>query len=90
MQVWDTTPAPFESVTAMARYRTCTIAEEQPEGVRCGRVEHNFLRVLGVRVTLGRDFAPEDDVRGAPRVRSSVTGCGSGALAPIREWSDGR
>ena len=31
-------------------------------------VEHNFLRVLGVRVALGRDFAPEDDVRGAPEV----------------------
>jgi predicted permease len=66
-QVWDTTPAPFESVTAMDTW-TCLIAEEQPEGVRCGSVEHNFLRVLGVRVAVGRDFAPEDDVRGAQRV----------------------
>ena len=67
VQVWDTTPAPFESVTAMDTW-TCVIAEEQPEGVRCGSVENNFLRVLGVRVAVGRDFAPEDDVRGAPRV----------------------
>jgi len=67
VQVWDTTPPPFESVTAMDTW-TCTIAEEQPEGVRCGAVEQNFLRVLGVPVALGRDFAPEDDVRGAPRV----------------------
>jgi predicted permease len=66
-QVWDMTPPPFESVTAMDTW-TCLIAEEQPEGVRCGSVEHNFLRVLGVRVALGRDFVPEDDVRGAPRV----------------------
>ena len=36
--------------------------------MRCGPVDHNFLRVLGVRVALGRDFVPEDDVRGAPRV----------------------
>ncbi|HET9387177.1 MAG TPA: ABC transporter permease, partial [Gemmatimonadales bacterium] len=67
VQVWDTTPAPFESVTAM-KTATCDIAEEQPEQVRCGVVESDFLRVLGVRVAAGRDFAPEDDVRGAPRV----------------------
>src|SRR5262245_10891649 len=66
-QVWDTTPAPFESVTAMDTW-TCLIVEEQPEGLRCGSVEHNFLRVLGVHVAVGRDFAPEDDIRGAPRV----------------------
>jgi putative ABC transport system permease protein len=47
---------------------TCDIAEEQPEQVRCGVVESNFLRMLGVRVAVGRDFAPDDDVRGAPRV----------------------
>ena len=69
VQEWDTPPAPFQSVTAMlVRARRADIAEEQPEGMRCGRVEHNFLRVLGVRVALGRDFAPEDDVRGAPPV----------------------
>jgi len=66
VRMWNTTPAPFEAVTSMDTW-TCEIAEEQPEGVRCGDVEHNFLRVLGVRVALGRDFAPEDDVRAAPR-----------------------
>ena len=55
-------------MAALVGYRTCEIAEGQPEGVRCDLVEHNFLRVLGVRVALGRDFAPEDDVRGAPPV----------------------
>jgi putative ABC transport system permease protein len=67
VQIWDNTPPPFESVTAMNTW-TCTIAEEQPEGVRCGAVEQSFLRVLGVPVALGRDFAPGDDIRGAPRV----------------------
>jgi putative ABC transport system permease protein len=67
VQVWDTTPAAFESVTAMDT-GTCDIAEERPERVRCGSVDHNFLRVLGVRVAVGRDFVPDDDVRGAPRV----------------------
>jgi putative ABC transport system permease protein len=67
VQVWKTTPAPFESVTTMDT-ATCVIAEGQPERTRCGTVEHNFLRVLGVRVALGRDFVPEDDVRRTPRV----------------------
>ena len=71
IQEWDTPPAPFQSVTAMVALvgtRTCEIAEGQPEGLRCDLVEHNFLRVLGARVALGRDFAAEDDVRGAPQV----------------------
>jgi predicted permease len=71
VQEWDTTPAPFQSVTAMTALvgpRTCEIAEEQPEGLRCDLVERNFLRFLGLRVAVGRDFAPEDDVRGAPQV----------------------
>jgi predicted permease len=81
LQEWDTTPAPFQSVTAMRQVGepsddgtrvvgsvTCATAEDQPEALRCSFVEHNFLRVLGVPVALGRDFAPEDDVRGVPWV----------------------
>jgi predicted permease len=71
VQEWATTPAAFQSATAMAALvgaQTCEIAEGQPEGVRCDLVERNFLRFLGARVALGRDFAPEDEVRGAPQV----------------------
>jgi predicted permease len=67
VRTWATTPAPFESVTAMNTF-TCEISEAQPEGIRCGRVEHDFLRMLGVRVATGRDLSADDDVRGAPRV----------------------
>jgi predicted permease len=67
-QDWSKPPAPFESLTTMIGGQTCQIADEQPERLSCRNVEHNFLRVLGVRVALGRDFAPEDDVRGAPEV----------------------
>jgi putative ABC transport system permease protein len=67
VRTWGTTPAPFESVTAMNTF-TCEIPEAQSEGIRCGRVEHNFLRMLGVPVAAGRDFSPDDDVRGNPRV----------------------
>jgi predicted permease len=81
LQEWDTTPPPFESVTAMLQVseraddgtsvvgsHTCQTAEEQPDRLRCSLVEHTFLRVLGVRVALGRDFVPDDDMRGAPLV----------------------
>ena len=71
VQQWATSPPPFQSTTAMAALvgtRTCEIAEGEPEGVRCDLVEHNFLPFLGARVALGRDFAPQDDVRGAPPV----------------------
>jgi putative ABC transport system permease protein len=68
VQMWDTPPAPFESVTATGASRDCDIGEGQPERVRCITVDDNFLRVLGMRVAEGRDFAPEDEVRGTPPV----------------------
>jgi putative ABC transport system permease protein len=68
VQMWDTPPAPFESVTATGASRDCDIGEAQPERVRCATVDDNFLRVLGVRVAEGRDFAPEEEVRGTPPV----------------------
>jgi predicted permease len=68
LQDWSKPPAPFQSLTAMAGGGTCQIADEQPERLLCRDVEHDFLRLLGVQVALGRDFAPEDDVRGAPQV----------------------
>jgi putative ABC transport system permease protein len=67
-QDWSKPPAPFQSLTAILGGQTCQIADEQPERLLCRNVEHTFLRVLGVQVALGRDFAPEDDVRGAPEV----------------------
>jgi predicted permease len=68
VQLWNPAPAPFESVTAMSGTDECTIGEAQPAAVRCARVDNNFLRALGVTVVEGRDFTPEDDVRGAPLV----------------------
>src|SRR6185436_3284338 len=66
LQDWSKPPAPFQSLTALTGGQTCQIADAQPERLFCRSVEHTFLRVLGVQVALGRDFAPEDDVRGAP------------------------
>ncbi|HKE83078.1 MAG TPA: ADOP family duplicated permease [Vicinamibacterales bacterium] len=68
VQLWNPAPAPFESVTAMGGTDECTIGETQPAKVTCARVDFSFLRVLGVTIAEGRDFTPEDDVRGAPLV----------------------
>jgi hypothetical protein len=57
------------SVTTFLRgSAACDIIEDRPERTDCQTVEDNFLRVLGVRVALGRDFIASDGVPGAPRV----------------------
>jgi len=66
---WKPAPAPFTAVTTTAGAgNTCDITEQQPERVLCAHVEGNFLQTLGVRIAMGRDFTPADDVRGAPSV----------------------
>jgi predicted permease len=68
VQLWDPAPKPFVAVTATGRTDGCAIGETEPVEVQCARVDANFLRVLGVAPAEGRDFTPEDDVRGAPPV----------------------
>jgi hypothetical protein len=66
---WKPAPAAFVAITTSSSAGdTCDVTEQQPERLRCAAVESNFLQTLGVRVTLGRGFTPEDDVRGAPPV----------------------
>ena len=66
---WKPAPAPFIAVTTTAGVgNTCDVTEQQPERLLCARVESNFLQTLGVRIALGRDFTPEDDVRGVAPV----------------------
>jgi putative ABC transport system permease protein len=65
---WKRATEPFTAVTTTAGGDTCDVTEQQPERLLCAAVESNFLQTLGVRVTLGRDFTAEDDVRGAPPV----------------------
>ena len=66
---WKPAPEPFAAVTtASGHMRICDVTERNPEFLPCTSVESNFLQTFGVRPILGRDFTPEDDVRGAPPV----------------------
>jgi putative ABC transport system permease protein len=68
LERWKPAPEPFSAVTTTAGGDTCDVTEQQPERLLCAAVESNFLQTLGVRVSLGRDFTPEDDLRAAPAV----------------------
>jgi predicted permease len=66
---WTRTPAPFTAVTTTSDVGTpCDVTDQHPERLLCASVESNFLRTLGVRVALGRDFTRGDDVRHAAPV----------------------
>src|SRR5207249_135942 len=66
-QFWQPPPEPFQSVTSiLGRDRPCDLTEERPERLSCALVESNFLDVLGVHVSLGRNFTAEEDWKGSP------------------------
>jgi putative ABC transport system permease protein len=55
----------------MAAYTPATatlMLGDQPQRVRLLRVSASYLSVIGARPVLGRDFRPEEDRPGAPRV----------------------
>jgi putative ABC transport system permease protein len=69
LERWKPAPAPFTTVTTTADAgQTCDVTEQPPERLLCADVESNLLQTLGVRVAVGRDLTPDDDVRGAPPV----------------------
>jgi predicted permease len=68
-EYWKPAPTPFTAITTIqGTGDTCDVTEQQPERLICTRVESNFLQTFGVRPAVGRDFAPQDDLRGAPPV----------------------
>jgi predicted permease len=60
---------PFESMTSLTPGGAdCYITEQNPLRLGCQVVESTFLTTFGIHPVAGRDFVPEDDRRGAPRV----------------------
>ncbi len=65
---WKLRPSPFASLTSMLPAGQCDLGDRDPVRIHCIFVEANFLRTLGIRPQLGRDFVKEDDLPNAPRL----------------------
>jgi putative ABC transport system permease protein len=58
----------FAELAATDRWEPALMGLAEPERLMCGLVTSQYFRVLGVLPAAGRDFTPDDDRPGAPRV----------------------
>ena len=66
---WRDNQRPFEAMTSEnAVTRECDLTERNPAQLSCPLVEANFLPTLGISPVLGRNFLPEEDRPGGPKV----------------------
>ena len=66
---WQRNQKPFTTLTSeSATTSECDLTEKDPEQLNCTSVEGNFLPTLGVSPVLGRNFLPEEDRPGGPKV----------------------
>ncbi len=66
---WRANQKPFEAMTAEnAVTGECDLTEGSPAQLSCPRVEASFLPTLGISPVLGRNFLPEEDRPGGPKV----------------------
>jgi predicted permease len=66
--VWRDNQQAFSAFTSESGVETCNLTERNPAHLGCAWVEGNFLKTLGVRPALGRDFLPEEDRPNGPDV----------------------
>jgi len=65
---WREAQTPFESMGAWSVGRDCDLTIEDPVRLRCVKVDAALLPTLGLRPTLGRNIAPQEDQPKAPPV----------------------
>jgi putative ABC transport system permease protein len=66
---WQHNQKPFAALTSEnAVTRECDLTERNPAQLSCPLVEANFLPTLGISPVLGRNFLPEEDRPGGPKV----------------------
>jgi putative ABC transport system permease protein len=66
---WRHGQRPFEAMTSESAVTgECDLTEGNPAQLSCPRVEANFLPTLGISPVLGRNFLPEEDRPGGPKV----------------------
>ncbi|MFC5864049.1 ADOP family duplicated permease [Acidicapsa dinghuensis] len=66
--VWRDNQRPFTSFTSETGVDECDLTEHNPARLNCAHVEGNFLSVLGIVPSLGRNFLPEEDKPNGPKV----------------------
>jgi putative ABC transport system permease protein len=65
---WRRSAKSFASLTAVATRSYTLMGSGEPEQLALLGVTHEAFETFGVRPLLGREFTPQDDVRGAARV----------------------
>lgn len=65
---WRARARSFEAMAAHTSGWTVLTLGDQPQRVRTVRVTANYFSVIGLGPSLGRDFLPEEDQPGGPRV----------------------
>jgi putative ABC transport system permease protein len=65
---WSVHSEPFQRLTATTSVGFNLVGGAHPERVRALRVSTGYFRVFGVRPALGREFSPDEDSPGGPKV----------------------
>jgi putative ABC transport system permease protein len=66
---WRDNQKPFEAMTSESAVTgVCDLTERNPAQLSCPRVEAGFLPTFGISPVLGRNFLPEEDRSGGPKV----------------------
>lgn len=66
---WRRNQKPFEEMSSESAVTgVCDLTERNPAQLSCPRIEANFLPMLGISPVLGRNFLPEEDRPGGPKV----------------------
>ena len=65
---WRHDQKPFSGFTSSTGVSNCDLTEDHPVRLACGNVDANFLPTFEIQPILGRNFTPDEDRPGIPRV----------------------
>jgi predicted permease len=82
---WRRDQKPFSGFTSSTGVSDCDLTEDHPVRLACGNVDANFLPTFEIRPILGRNFTPEEDRPGTPRVALLTYGLWQSRFAGDRD-----
>ena len=65
---WSAASTPFESMGTWSGVNDCDLTDANAIRLRCGVVDSHLLPTLRIQPFLGRNFTPQEDQPGVPRV----------------------